>query len=307
MQRKYLLSLIGLSLIFAAATYLTPASGALLHKYHITAAQLRVLDTFVILPLIAIWATAFYGASVFENYALSIRRHKDGAALRTISYGVSILAAGTAATNVLSAVFGYYSSRHLGFVRPQVVIGNYLTILITAAAFYCMYTGAAQLAGLTGRKFHPSGQAVYNSLCIALTVLYTYLFLNRLPSARHVPLTATGHAAYFMPTGVVIVTLLIPYLVSWYIGSLAVRLLWFYQKNIGGKLYAHDIGFLSLGIGIVIAGSILTQFLTVLTGQLQNLSTAAVIALIYCFLVIIAAGYIPIAVGVKKLAALEKI
>lgn len=307
MQRKYLLSLIGLSLIFAAATYLTPASSELLHKYHLTAAQLRILDTFIILPLVAIWGIAFYGASVFESYALSIRRHKDGAALRTISHGVSILAVGTAATNVLSALFGYYSSQHLNFVRPQVIIGNYLTILITATAFYFMYVGAVRLAGLTGKKFHPSGHAAYNGFCIAVAVLYTYLFLNRLPSARNIPLTATSHAAYFMPAGIVILTLLIPYLISWYIGSLAVSLLWFYQKNIGGKLYTHDLGFLSLGIGIVIAGSILTQILTVLTGQLQNLSTAAVIAVIYCFLIIIAAGYIPIAVGVKKLAALEKI
>jgi|GEM_PF-4376095 len=307
MQRRYLLSLVGLSLIFAIATYLTPASGALLHKYHLTVVQLRIIDTLVILPLVAIWATAFYGASIFESYALSIKRHKDGAALRTISYGVSILAAGTVVTSVVAALFGYYSGSHLSFVRPQVIISNYLTMLITAAAFGFMYAGAARLAGLTGKKFHPSGDATYNGFCIALIVLYTYLFLNRLPAARHIPLTATSHSAYFIPTGLIVITLLIPYLISWYVGALAVRLLWFYQKNIGGKLYTHDVGFLSLGIGVVIAGSIITQILTVLTGQLQNLSTAAVIALIYCFLMIIAAGYIPIAVGVKKLAALEKI
>ncbi|HVV25946.1 MAG TPA: hypothetical protein VHC21_02860 [Candidatus Saccharimonadales bacterium] len=307
MQRKYFLTLLGLSLIFAITVYTTPASDALLHKYHLTLAQLRIIDTLVILPLIAIWAVAFYGASILERYALSIKRHKDGAALRTISYGVSILAIGTTATSVISSLFGYYDSKHLKFIRPQVIVNNYLTLLITLAAFIFIYRGAVRLAELTSKKIQPGGSVVYNAAYVALAVLYTYLFFNHLSAATHIPLSATSHAAYYTPTGVTVATLLIPYLISWYLGSLAVHMMWLYQRHIGGKLYAHDINFLTLGLGIIIAGSILTQILTVLTSQLQSLSTAAVIALAYCLLTIIAAGYVPIAVGVKKLADLEKI
>jgi hypothetical protein len=307
MQRRYLFLLLSLTLLFALATYLTPASSAVLHKYHISTAQLRIVDTLIILPLAGIWTAAFYGASTFDRYARTIQRHRDGAALRVMSYGISILAIGTSTVSIITTLIGTYSSRHLGAVRAQVVIGNYLTLFVTMAAFAFIYKGASQLAQLTGKKFYASGHLIYNSVYIGLAVLYTYLFLNRLPSASHVPLTATSHAAYYTPTPILVLTFLIPYLISWYLGSLSIYMLRFYRQNIGGKLYTHDLAFLSAGLGIVVTGSIVVQILTTLTGQLQNLSTAAIIALVYCLLAIIAAGYVPIAVGAKKLATLEKI
>jgi hypothetical protein len=307
MQRKYIFLLLAFSLIYTIAVYTTPVSHALLHKYHLTMPVVRMLDALIIIPLIIIWAIAFYGSSMFESYAENIRRSKDGTAFRTIVKGVVTLAVGSPSVSVITVLISAYSSRHLPATRFQVIVSNYLTMLVSVAGLYFIYQGAVQLSQLTRKKFLPNGKVGFNAAYIAFAGIYTSLFVSHLPSAKNIPLTPTSHAAYYTPTPILILTLLVPYLIAWYLGVLAIYLLRFYTQNIGGKLYSQAFRLLSYGLGMVIAGSIFVQLLSVYSGQLQNLSTASLIFLIYIFFAVISAGYIPIAMGAKKLSVIEKI
>lgn len=305
MQRKYLLLLLGIAGLYALTLFVTPVDKAVLDKYNLTLAQVRVLYVFIILPLFFIWSMAFYGFSIFDKYAQLIRRHKDGAAFAEIARGLMILAVGTAATSLVNALFKLVTHSSLSAVKAQVVIGNYLTMLVTLASFIFMYRGAVQLCRLTKKPPSTTGKLSFNLVYLGLATLYACLFMSHLPQARAVPLTLTSHAAYYTPTWLLIPTLLVPYLLAWYLGALTVYLLGFYTKYIGGSLYSHALRYLSYGVAIVVFGSVAVQLLTVFTGQLQNLSTASLLFLIYLLLAIITAGYVPIAIGAKKLAKIE--
>lgn len=307
MQRRHLILLVVIAVLYTAAIFLTPIDHAILMKYHLSLTGARVLDTLIIIPLLLIWTAAFYGFSVFDNYARVIRRDKDGEAFHNIARGVTVLAIGSAVASLLSVSIGYYAHDHLNAVKVQVIVGNYFTMLVTLAAFIFMYRGAARLCQLTRKPCLSSGNLRWNLAYIMFASLYTYLFVAHLPAARHVALTATSHPAYFSPTWVLIPSFLITYLVAWYLGSLTVYLLIFYTKHIGGTLYAHALRYLAYGVVAVVVSSIFIQVLTVFTGQLQSLSTAALIVLIYLLLGIIGAGYIPIAIGAKKLAKIETV
>lgn len=305
MQRKYLLLLLGITGLYALALFLTPVDKAVLDKYNLSIDQVRVLYVFIVLPLFAIWSMAFYGLSVFDKYAHLIRRDKDGAGFQLIARGLMILVVGSAATNLINALLKLATHSNLPAVKAQVVIGNYLTMLVTVASFAFMYRGAVQLCGLTRKPPSPAGKLSFNMGYLGIAALYACLFMSHLPQARAVPLTTASHAAYYAPTWLLIPTVLIPYLLAWYLGGLTVYLLGFYTRYIGGSLYSHALRYLSYGIAVVVAGSVAVQLLTVFAGQLQNLSTATILLLIYTLLAIITAGYVPIVIGAKKLAKIE--
>jgi hypothetical protein len=307
LQRKHLVLLIAIAALYTLAVFLTPIDHALLVKYHLSLTGVRILDVLIIAPLLIIWTAAFYGFSVFDNYAKLIRRDKDGAAFHDIARGVTILAIGLALASLLSAGIGYYAHYHLNAVKIQVMVNSYFTMLVTLTAFIFMYRGASRLCKLTRKRHHISGNLIFNIIYIIFASLYTYLFVAHLAAAKDVPLTTVSHAAYYAPTWLLIPSFLITYLIAWYLGSLTVYLLVFYTKHVGGTLYANALRYLSYGIVAVIAGSIIIQALTVFTGQLQTLSTSTLIILIYVLIAIISAGYIPIAIGAKKLAKIETV
>ncbi len=308
MQRKHLIIFILFAILYALFVFSTPVDQAVLTKYHLSLSQVRILDVLIIIPLCIIWFLAFYGFSAFDLYARLIRRDKDGDAFHNIARGIMILAIGSAATTIFNAAAGLYTHSHLESMRYQVIAGNYLTMLVTVASFYFIYKGAVRLCKITKKqRVASSGPLVFNLGYIAFAAVYTYVFVVHLPAAKNVPLTATSHAAYYTPNWVLIPTFLVSYLLAWYLGGLSVYLLYFYTRHIGGRLYSSVLRYLSTGVAVVVAGSVIFQILTVFTGQLQNLSTASLLILIYLLLAIIAAGYVPIAIGAKKLAKIETV
>ncbi len=309
MQKKYLFLLATLSLAYTLLIFITPISPDALDKYNLTLTQAKALSTLIAVPLIAIWTVAFYGSSVFDSYATLIKRDKDGAAFKSIVTGLIILVVGSATVIVVGSLLNYFSSQNLQIVKVQVVAGNYLTMAVVVSSIYFMYKGTKRLRAMVKakQKKEMNIPVIFTIGYMAFAVLYTYMFLHNLPAATNIPLTTTSHAAYYTPTVILIPTLLVPYIISWYLGAVAIYQLWFYTQNIGGKIYASALRYLSYGLTAVIIGSIVMQVVTVFSGQVQSLSTTAILILIYGLLIIISAGYIPVAMGAKRLAAIEKI
>lgn len=305
MQRRHLKLFLIIIGLYTLATFITPIDQALLDKYNLTLSQVRILQVFVILPLYAIWALAFYGFSTFDRYARMIRHDKDGAAFQQIGRGLAVLAVGTAGASLVNVLFGLYTHDHLQAVKAEVVVGNYLSMLVTVISFVYMYRGAMQLCKLTKKRFQPGGGLVMTLVFIGFAALYACLFITNLPEARNVPLTVTSHAPYYTPTWLLVPTLLLPYLAAWFLGVVTVYLLGFYTRHIGGSLYSSALSYISYGVAVVVLGSVIMQVLSVFTGQLQNLSTVGIVFVLYLLLAVITAGYVPIAIGAKKLAKIE--
>ncbi len=145
MQRQHLKLFLTLVGLYTLATFLTPIDPAILDKYNLTLSQVRILQVFIILPLYAIWALAFYGFSNFDRYAKMIQDHKDGAAFQQIARGLMVLVVGTVGTSLVNVLCGLYTHNHLQAVKVEVTLGNYLTMLVTVVSFAYMYRGAVQL------------------------------------------------------------------------------------------------------------------------------------------------------------------
>ncbi|HVX24452.1 MAG TPA: hypothetical protein VG992_03885 [Candidatus Saccharimonadales bacterium] len=296
--------LIGVDILI---TYLTPVSHATLVKYHLSATQYHVLITLILLPLIIIYLAAFYGFSAMQTYVDRIKRDKDGKALQYVVNGLKVMVIGGLVSGDISTLLSYEAKHHLGITKAQIIFSNYSTVAITLAGLSFIYVGAVHLCQLTRKRFPNNGTLIYNLGFIALASVFTDLFVGHLAGNRHIPLTATTHAAYYSPNWLLVIGLLVPYLIAWYLGFLAIYLFRFYRKNIGAPIYERALRYVSFGLGLVISLSVVAQVLTIFTGQVQNLSTSSLILAIYALIVLIAAGYVPIAVGAKRLLAIEKV
>ena len=306
MQRKHIVLLAFLIGLYTLIQIITPVSPEILAKYHINLVQIRWLDVTIFLPLYIIWGLAFYGYSVFQFYSQSIKKYADGRALHKIVWGLIFLAIGSPVLAILTAAMKYYTAKHLHAIPAQVVITNFSAMLVTVLAMTFTYAGALNLCRLTRKRFSSSGSLTYNLAFISCSSLYTYLFINQVNANRHIPLTATTHAPYYTPTWLLVPALLIPYLIAWYLGFLSVYLIHFYKNNIPGKIYGRALNYLSYGLSLVIVTSIVQQLFVVFTGQLNKLSLGSLLIIIYLLLIIISAGYIPIAMGAKKLKTIEE-
>lgn len=67
-----------LVILYVALTLLTPTDPAVLARYDLTQDKARLLSLTIILPIIAIWFTGFYGFSRIKQYAQSIIETKGG-------------------------------------------------------------------------------------------------------------------------------------------------------------------------------------------------------------------------------------
>jgi hypothetical protein len=93
----------------------------------------------------------------------------------------------------------------------------------------------------------------------------------------------------------------------WFIGLFAAYEIHLFRKTVRGILYKKGLELLSIGIGMAVLSSISIQYLTSLLGRLNRLSLSTTLLIIYSLLVWLAAAYILIALGAKKLRKIEEV
>jgi hypothetical protein len=287
--------------------FLTPVSHDLLAKYHITQATVYWIYVVIFIPLYIIWYTAFYGFSALQTYAQRIKKHRDGAAMQLVANGVMLLAVASPFVSAVSGVIRYVGGNTKpSTIETQVVTSNALTLLFMVAGLVLVYLGATRLNRMTRKPLPQRGLVLFNLVFLAVSVVYTYLFVVHLQGNRSIPVTATTHPVYYSPTWVLMPGLLIPYLLSWYLGFLSIYQFRSYRLHIGAPIYAAALRSLSYGIGLVVVTSVVTQVLSVFNGQLQSLTVAGLLVAIYLLLIVMGSGYLLMARGAHRLLKIEE-
>jgi hypothetical protein len=280
---------------------LSPTDPAVLHKYSITAGSARLLNLTVVVPIIAIWVTAFYGYTALKRYATSVSRSTEGAPFNIIANGLLVLVMSLPLVASASAILTYIALRDPRLVPATTIIRNYLNVASAVLAFFLIGKGAEALAKLVKRKTTSLDNQNWTVGFIIVSSLFSWLVMSRHPAA-------SGHESiYYLPDWLVIITIVIPYLYVWYRGTMAAYCIYFYQKNVKGQLYKRALSFCSAGIAMVIATSVFIQLLTVFTARLNRLNLTPILLIIYVLICTYAIGYALIAKGAKKLKTFEEV
>lgn len=296
------------SYLLLSATYLLlvlllPANHAAQKNYNLTSTAYHLLVFMVVIPLIGIWFGAFYSYGRLRQYSQAVADTPEGEDIAKLTTGFTWLAWGSVLTAILSFILNTIGDQHHGFYASAIVITNYASLLVPIFA-YSLISSATRGMITRARIFITSGGTkLLISSFMLIGVLYCFMCFRHLD----MQILSSSNNPYFIPTWLVVLTLIVPYLYSWFIGLLAAYELFLFSQKVSGLLYQQAMRMLSFGVMAVIASSIAVQYLRSATPRIGHLSlntTLLIINLIYIFM---AAGYIFISLGARKLRKIEEV
>lgn len=302
---KLFLVFISLLALYLILTFVIPPNPETLGRYGITAIQARLLRLAIAVPFALIWCTAFYSYVRLKEYAYLIDNSRDGKAFIRIANGLGILAVGQALQSVFSSLLNYRAHVSPEFLPTAVILRHYAAIIISLVAFWIVYSGARALkngikGGLSARKL------LFVQFGLLLLVI-TYAYVVFANPARNQALSSSSPAIYYLPDWLIILSIILPYAYVWYMGLLSALSINTYRDHVNGIIYKRSFKQLAYGIGIVISGSILLQYLTAVGNLLTDWGLAQLLSIVYLLLITIATGYILIASGARKLQKIEEV
>jgi hypothetical protein len=307
--RRIMLAYIVLTAVYLLLWFITPQNPQLVQKLNLSDLQVQLLGLSVVLPLIIIWFAAFYGFARFRDYANKIKSSPDGEALSNISNGIGIFAVGLPLSSILNVISRYFRFEVANGepIPAFAILSSYLSVFIALTGFYFIYRGATQLVKLLKKKksVAPIHQKIFIATYSVLAASYLYFVIsstNNIRSDRDI--TPTGFN--FLPMWVEILTIILPYILAWYFGLRAVMYLWHFQTHSPGVLYRQIIKFLAFGIAAVAISSILIQYFSDIV-SIGSLNLRPLLVVIYLLLSIMAAGYLFIASGARRLKKVEEV
>ncbi len=295
---------VALGAMYIGLTVLLPPDKAILMKYKITDQRLVVLALTVAIPYLIIWFIALIGYLRLKSYAKAIEGSKDGAAFTIMSRGVMLLTLWLPLSTILGAITTWYARVHPASAVLMASLSNYFTLLLLFAAFLTINRSSGKLLAII-KKPVPALPQLHMIAYIALTTLYVFMVLH--DPVRQFPNHDVRMATYYLPDWLTITTIVIPRLISWYLGIQAVYNIYLYRKKIKGPIYKQALDNLAKGVAWVVLTVIVLRCYQSLSSQLSHLSLGLILLVVYAILILISVGYILIAKGAKSLQLIEEV
>jgi hypothetical protein len=280
-----------------------PANKIARAEYHLSILQYHILLVIVVLPLIAIWFTAFYGYAQLLRYAQSITISRESKGFAELARGCRWLAWGFPIPSIISIVLNAILNNHPGFKGADVIIDNYIALLIPLVAFSILSSGSRLLSHRALLQISARALKLIVIIFVVIGVLFCYLTFRQV-NLRD---TTSTDNPFYLPIWLMVITLTIPYLYAWFTGLLAAYEISAYARHSAGILYRRPLALLTIGIILVIAGSITLQYFTSVEHRSLHLSLDGQLVATDGIRFIAGIGYILIAFGASRLRKIEEV
>ena len=290
------------SLGYIGLTLAAPISTAT-RTYSLSPWAVHSLQLSVALPIVAIWFTALWGSLRFKQYAEKIYSNADGRALNVVATGLLTLVASLAITSLIQAANpGMIAAGH---AKPWTLLGEYSGVVLSVTAFGIIGRGALKLAQIVKLRGVRQGSLAALAALAVMGILYGW-FMAKNPYRLSSPDPAR-YSSYYLPDWLIIATIMVPYLVVWYCGLLAVVYLRCYQKFSSGIIYRKALSRLAAGLFAVIMASLLIQLLNALSPSLAHVGLGNILFLLYGLVIIYAVGHVLVVIGARRLSKIEEV
>lgn len=283
--------------ILYAASFMVPRSISTLQKLDLTPTEYRLISLTVLIPVVLIWFAAFYGYNKLRIYSEMIKDAPDGLHVKHLTTGIMILAFGLPLSALVSTASNLLIDYNQAFTTVGTVVKNYVSLVFPLIGFVFISRGARGLSIISKERPSYFSVNVLAAIVIAIGVTYCYLILT----------SPNLDTIYHLPDWLIVVTLVCPYLYTWYLGILAAYETHLYSRKAPGKLYRRTWNMLATGIGSIIIMQIAVQYISTATVQLSNLRLARLLFIVYVLLVLLSIGYILVATGAKRLQKIEEV
>lgn len=296
----YTLLFLILTVTYLLETFIPKPKKTVLSHYHLSHMGYYELVIPLVVILVIIWFISLYGSLRVKSYARLISNSKDGRGMSHISNGLLIQTITLPLISNISYVLGHIAGDHPRLQPTMTIIVNYISLGLMGLAFIFIFWGSHKLFKLIPGRAKQLPYSLWQAVFITASSLYAYFIIIQ---PIHHP---KDRQVYFLPDWLLVLTISVPYMFFWYLGIRGAYNIFLYRRNVKGTLYRSALSYLAAGIAVVVLGSVVTRIITSLSSRITNLKLTPILIIIYCFLVIIAIGYILIAIGAKKLRNIEE-
>lgn len=279
-------------------TLLPAPSQVTLLRFHLTPTGMRLLDVTFLVAEFIIWFAGFYGYNKLSSYSRLIHSGEEGKRIARLARGLLLLSIGLPITAVLSGVLSIIAAHNPGFAAPSVIINNYTGVVFPLLAMLWLSMGARGLGELAKTRLRLRLLNVIVLATIVLGVIFCCLVVQGHKQLRIV---------YHMSPELVMLTLGIPYMYTWFLGLYSAAELRTYSKKVAGVVYRKGWNLMIAGVLSLVFLSIMLQYLSTLTSWLASLTLYQILILLYVLLLFYIAAFIVFALGAKKLMKIEEV
>lgn len=292
-----------LVVVYVVLVFLLPASRDVMHAYHLSAFQYRLILLAVTLPELVAWLVAFDGYARLRQYVYAIRKTPEGAHFDKLAAGSAWLAWSLPLPVILALLLNALSNAWPAFYSASIIIGNYFNLLLPLVAFILIGSAARGLVNNAKIRFSLSGARTIMLLFLIAGVSYCYF------TFRHFDPKSLGSSQnpYFLPIWLMILTVIIPYLYAWFAGLLGAYEITLFSKQTTGVLYRQALRLLAGGLAVIIISSIAVQYMNSIQPLVGHLEINDRLVLISIFRVVGAGGFVLMAAGASRLKKIEEV
>lgn len=303
LMRNPMAHYLALTGIFFVLVLAMPAQQNILEAYNITGNQYHIYLFLYVVPFIGIWYAAFLAYKRLKLYSESINGSVEAKGYQILARGCGWLAYSLPISAIAGLIMTTIGSSNQNFKPAAVILTNYINLLLPLIGFIILGYSARRLSKLTKTKIDTKVGVKIATAFIILGLSYGYFSFQGIDMDS----LASTQNAYFLPIWIIILSLTIPYLYCWFIGLFAAFEILIYARNSNGLLYRQALSYVGYGIATVIASSIIAQFLGSLPISSGEMSVNYAFATAYFIELVIAVGYVLIAIGSNKLKRIEEV
>lgn len=292
-----------LALLYIVLIFVLPPNQEVMKRHHLSAFDYKTLFLTLNLPVILAWLAAFLGYAKLREYANLVRNTPEGPHLSKLAIGLAWLAWGLPIRALVTLVLNGLSNEWSSLYSTAVIIGNYTRLIFPLVGFSVIGIASRGLMDMARVKFNFIASRVIALLFMGAGVLYCFMtFKHFNPSS----LSSTDNP-YFMPIWLVVLTIIVPFLYTWFVGLLASYEIILFSRNTNGVLYRRAFGMLVLGLLIVIASSIVLQYIRGIQPRADHLTLDFHATMVSIFRLINGGGFVLLALGAAKLKKIEEV
>ncbi len=303
-SKYYYLGIIILWLIYAGLTFNSPTPAQTTGRYGLSTTELRVLRATVVLPFLFIWLAGIYAVVRFNRYLKYISDSNEAEGFRNIVYGLICLLIVIVVPQFIN-LYTTYNPESFEIQRRVTIVRNYSNIILYLSAFWFILKASRHLVGSISEA-KPNKMSLFIPIFMfVLSIFYILLiFLNDYRGVSDDPLI---RPTYYLPDILIILTIALPYIIIWSLGTVAILKIHLFSKHVPGIIYRNAFSRVAFGLASIIGLSIIFQFISQSGAYFGRAGLGVILLIVYVILIAIAVAYLFIAKGAKALAAIEEI
>jgi|GEM_PF-1577814 len=284
-------------------------SGAAATRFHLTVAQVHLVQLVFALPGLLILLAILFASIRIWRYARAITGSKEAVGFQFVAYGILTLLAGLVVGNYLGGL-QQLAAKHAA--DPQhvktvfVIVSNYVSLVAAFVTYALLLQGSRLLLRSIGKRLELA--RVLTPMLLGgtvLTVAYVWLIHGNPSSQKATSPDLTP--AFGLPYWLTVLTVALPYVVAWFVGVLALVGMYQYRMQTRGIVYKMLFKKLIVGMTLFIGLTILLQLLTQISSVYATSSLTSILGLIVFVYGVLAYAFVLIAQGAKRLNSIENL